>query len=170
MWYVLINFNRHIGSHSQNCRNWKPSTSMWGGWSLEDGGIIWKKKQWWITKALDDKDKPVNDTKAYRGDRGMDPLILNFSNRSKWVLSFKLCLLYSHGNNLQNPFNCGLFGPHNQSGQFVEEKSLVPTGNWTMVHPASSITFYLYITYVTSTRDMTSYLKKQMHTHYTRLW
>jgi hypothetical protein len=145
---------------------------MWGGWSLEDGEITWiKETQWWINKALVGKGKPVNDT-WHTVETEIQILSFLTSATDQSECSASSSARFTPTEITKQPtveweFNCGLFGPHSQSGHFVEEKSLFPTRKWAMVHPACSITFYLYMQYVTSTRDTITYLKKQMHT---RLW
>jgi hypothetical protein len=75
----------------------------------------------------------------HRGSRGTAPLILSCDSRWRWIVNFMPWLLYP-GKEHQHPSNRRLGRPQSWSGCFWKrEKSLAPTGIWTLDRPARSL-------------------------------
>jgi hypothetical protein len=68
--------------------------------------------------------------KTYCNSRGKAPLILNLSNRWRWVVSCTSRPFYP-----RYPLDWRLYGPQSWSKRRGEEKKsiIVPTGSWTLV-------------------------------------
>jgi hypothetical protein len=79
-------------------------------------------------ETLKGKVLPVHGMKAYRGNGGIVPLILNLGTQCRWVVSFMMLRLYTWGNSPRHPLNRRLGRPHSQSGQLEEENLLTLTG------------------------------------------
>jgi hypothetical protein len=54
--------------------------------------------------------------------------ILDFSTRTRWIISFTPWPLYHQGNRLQYPFEMKLGGPQSRSGRCGENKNVVLSG------------------------------------------
>jgi hypothetical protein len=81
--------------------------------------------------------------KAYWGNEGIAPRILDLVTRWRWVVTFTTRPLYSQGKSPRYPLVRRLGGPQSQSGtQWWREKSPAPAGIQTADHPASSPALY----------------------------
>jgi hypothetical protein len=64
--------------------------------------------------------------KAYRGNEGIAPRILDLGTRWRWVVSFTVRPLYPQGKNPWYPLDRTLGGPQSRSGRGGEEKNSQP--------------------------------------------
>jgi hypothetical protein len=63
---------------------------------------------------------------VYMSGRGKASLVLKLGTRSRWVVSFIQCLLYTRGKSSWYQLSRRLAGPLNQSGCFGEKKNILP--------------------------------------------
>jgi len=69
---------------------------------------------------------PTHATKAYRGNEGTVPPILNLDTRQKRVASLTPRPLHRRKKHSLYPLNRRLFRPQSQSGSFGKDKMLLP--------------------------------------------